>query len=81
MNRFDFQDTAKNPVTVPTQKRTSPKQKVEENRATDTGITPNLYQGKPLQATLRAWESGGGVGGGSGGSGPTVEQENKPVTH
>ncbi|KAI3373585.1 hypothetical protein L3Q82_022178 [Scortum barcoo] len=40
--RFDFQAIAKNPVTVPTQKRASPKQKVEENRATNMGITPNL---------------------------------------
>ena len=49
MNRFDFQDTAKNPVTVQTQKRTSPKKKVEDNRATDTGITPNVQQGNPLK--------------------------------
>lgn len=41
MNRFDFQDIAKNPVMVPTQKRASPKQKVEENRTIDMGITSN----------------------------------------
>lgn len=69
MNRFDFQDIAKNPVTVPTQKRTSPKQKVEENRATHMGITPNLYQGNPLKAHSepgkvgkRKWaNTGGGI--------------------